>query len=148
MNSLMILLAQIHSSPAVLNAARNIFVLHVWFPQGRSVKFRPFVLFNKLLLISNRLRLRQNDCHFSYEILQMNSLFWKCFVLWFKREICCQVFSEYQTVSYSTNNELAPNRRKAIILTNDGQVRWRIDVSLALHEWLPRNGIGVNMMMN
>ena len=46
----------------------------------------------------------------------------------------CYLGSNWQYVIIGLDNGLAPNRRQAIIWTNDGLVNWCIYVSLGLNE--------------
>ena len=47
----------------------------------------------------------------------------------------CSLWSNWQYGIIGLDNGLAPNRRKAIIWTNNGLVYWRIYASLGLNEF-------------
>ena len=46
----------------------------------------------------------------------------------------CSLGLDWQYVTIGSDNGLAPNRRQAIIWTNDGLIYWHIYASLSLNE--------------
>ena len=54
----------------------------------------------------------------------------------------CSLGLSRQYVILGSDNGLAPNRRQAVIWTNDDLVHWRIHASLGLNELLTKNDNG------
>ena len=80
----------------------------------------------------NTLRPIQNGCHFADNVF-------KCIFLnenfWISNNISLKCVPCGQIDNISSDNGLAPNRREAIIWTNNGLVNLRIYASHGLNEW-------------
>ena len=78
-----------------------------------------------------------NGCHFADNIFKrifLNQNY--CITTWIWLKFVPK-FPNKQYASSDSDNGLAPNRRQAIVCTNDGLVYWRIYATLGLNELSP-----------
>ena len=71
---------------------------------------------------------------FSRRHFEMDLLEWKCMNFYENFTEVCSLGSDSQLTSIGSDNGLVPNRRQAIIWTNDGQFYRRIYASRSLNE--------------
>ena len=82
----------------------------------------------------NTLMQRQNGRHSAYGIFKLISLYEDyCILIVFSSKFVPQV-SNQQRSCIGSDNGLAPNKRQAIIGTNDGLIYWCIPASLGFEE--------------
>ena len=92
------------------------------------------IIYGRYIGIFNILRPRQNGHHIAEDIfkrISLNETFFN--FIWNFTEIC-SFASNWQYGCIIWDNDLAPNRRQAIVSTNDGLGYWRIYASLGLDE--------------